>query len=463
MHLERLTLSFIVCGALVVGSPGCDEGGISGNGDPDTGGIVDGAPGKQDGPSTTKKDGPQTKKDGPVKPPPKCSPPCPAGKFCSKAGVCLSTGQCGHHDDCPKGYVCDLKTNKCVPTNNCGSMKLVADAVAPNLLIDLDRSCSMTAKVKGTTKTKWQIAVDAMKKVMTTNKGKIRFGLTLFPDTVKPHCTQLHFAVPVAAGNEAKIAALLTAALVKKDPNYPDGPCVTNIDTAMKQAADHKPLADATRDNFVVLITDGAQYGCSAAKSNKGTLAIITALALKKVPTFVVGFGSGVNVTWLNAFAIAGGKAVNDPKYKYYKAENQATLDAALAAIATATLGCVYKLQKVPPTMNKIFVFFDKKSVAKDTTHKNGWDYDSKTNAVTFYGVACAMLKAGKVKDLDIVYGCNKPSTDGGPGPTKDGGPYTEAGQPMCKPGVDPCKTAADCPVANKYKCVKGCCEKIVE
>ncbi len=469
MHLERLTLSLIICAALLA-LPGCDEGGVSGDG----GNVADGAPGKKDGPGSKKdgagsiKDGPGSKKDGPVKPPSKCTPSCPAGKFCSKAGVCLSTGQCAHHDDCPKGYVCDFGTKKCVPTNNCGSMKLVADVVAPNLLIDLDRSCSMKSKVKGTTKNKWQIAVDAMKKVMATNKGKIRFGLTLFPDTVKPACTQSQFAVPVGPGNEAKISALLTAALVKKDPNFPDGPCVTNIDTAMKQAADHKPLADKTRDNFVVLITDGAQYGCSSAGSNKGTLAIITALALKKVPTFVVGFGSGVSVKWLNAFAIAGGKALAHPTVKYYKAENQTTLDAALTAIAKATMGCVYKLKKVPPTMNKIFVFFDKKSVPKDTTHKNGWDYDQKTNAVTFYGVSCSMLKAGKVKDLDIVYGCNKPSSDGGPGPTKDGGPakdggpYTEAGQPKCKPGVTPCKTSADCPVANKYKCVKGCCEKII-
>ena len=443
-----------------VAMAGCDEGGITGNGEADTGTTTGDGPGNTgDGPKT-KKDGPQSGKDGPVKPPPKCNPPCPAGKVCSHAGVCLNKGECAHHDDCPKGYVCDFGTKKCVPTNNCGSMKLVADAVAPNLLIDLDRSCSMTAKVKLTGKTKWQIAVDAMKKVMATNNGKIRFGLTLFPDTVKPHCTQAQFAVPVGPGNEAKIAALLTAALVKKAPNYPDGPCVTNIDTAMKQAADHKPLADTTRDNFVVLITDGAQYGCSTAGSNKGTLAIITALALKKVYTFVVGFGSGVNHKWLNIFAVAGGKPTSDPKYKYYKAENQATLDAAMAAIAKATMGCVYKLKKVPPTMNKIYVFFDKKSVANDA--KNGWDYDAKTNQVTFYGVACAMLKAGKVKDLDIVYGCNKPSSDGGPVPTLDGGGYTEAGLPKCKLGQTACKTVADCP-SNKYKCGKGCCAKIVE
>ena len=439
----------------------CDEGGITGD-DPDTGGaITDGNSGKLDGPGTAG-DGPNSSKDKTVTPPKQCNPPCAAGKICSKAGVCINKGECAHHDDCPKGYVCDLASKKCVPTNNCGSMKLVADVVAPNLLIDLDRSCSMLAKVKGTTKTKWQISVEAMKKVMTANKGKIRFGLTLFPDTIKPACTQVQFAVPVGAGNEAKISALLTAALVKKDANYPDGPCVTNIDTAMKQAADHKPLADTTRDNFVVLITDGSQAGCSAAKGNKGTLAIITALALKKVPTFVVGFGSGVNVKWLNAFALAGGKAVSDPKFKYYKAENQTTLDTALAAIAQATMGCVYKLKKVPPTMNKIYVFFDKKSVARDTTHKNGWDYDAKANQVTFYGVACAMLKAGKVKDLDIVYGCNKPSSDGGPGPTLDGGGYTEAGLPKCKAGVTACKTVKDCPT-TKYKCVKGCCEKIVE
>ena len=119
MHLERLTLSLIICAALLA-LPGCDEGGVSGDG----GNVADGAPGKKDGPGSKKdgagsiKDGPGSKKDGPVKPPSKCTPSCPAGKFCSKAGVCLSTGQCAHHDDCPKGYVCDFGTKKCVPTNN---------------------------------------------------------------------------------------------------------------------------------------------------------------------------------------------------------------------------------------------------------------------------------------------------------------------------------------------------------
>ena len=448
----------------------CDEGGVV---DDTTGG--DGPVSQGDGPATGgdgaanfKDKGPNPKQDkGP--PPKPCTPPCAGGTFCSKAGVCLKPGQCAHHDDCPKDFVCDFGTKKCVPTKSCGSMKLVADAVAPNLLIDLDRSCSMLAKVKGTGKSKWQIAVEALGKVMTTNKGKIRFGLTLFPDVVKPSCTQGAVEVGVAANNETKIASVLNAALVKKDKNYPDGPCVTNIDTAMLQAQQHKPLYDKTRDNFVLLITDGSQYGCSKAGGNKGTTAIITALWLKdKVVTFVVGFGSGVNAKWLNIFATAGGKPVNDPKVKYYKAENQATLDKALAAIAKATFGCVYQLKKVPPTMNKIFVFFDKKSVAKDSAHKDGWDYDAKTNTVTFYGKACAQLKAGQVKDLDIVYGCNKPSSDGGPGPGKDGGPgadgggLTEAGLPKCKPGQQSCKTVKDCP-SNKYKCTGGCCVKIVE
>ena len=466
--------------AAVLVLAGCDEGDIA-DGDPydDTGGSsqVDkgGATGDGkatgDGPHTKKDQGPNPKNDkGSPPPPKKCNPPCKAPLFCSKAGICLQTGLCAHHDDCPKDYVCDFTTKKCVSAKACGSMKLVADAVPPNLLLNLDRSCSMLAKVKGTAKSKWQIAVDAIGKVLATYKGKIRFGLTMFPDTIKPACTQVEFPVSVGPANETKINALLLAALVKKDKYYPDGPCVTNIDTAMQQAAAHKPLADTTRDNFVALITDGSQANCSAAKGNKGTMAIITALNLKKVPTFVVGFGSGVNVTWLNNFAVAGGKPVNDPKHKFFKAENQATLDKALAAIAKATMGCIYQLKKVPPTMNKIFVFFDKKSVPRDTSHKNGWDYDASKNQVTFYGAACAMLKAGQVKDLDIVYGCNKPSsdggpgpvTDGGPGPNKDGGPFTEAGLPKCKPGVVACKSVKDCP-SSKYKCTNGCCAKIIE
>ncbi len=55
--------------------------------------------------------------------------------------------------------------------------------------------------------------------------------------------------------------SLLTASLMNSDPYFPNGPCVTNIDTAMAQAQTDPALVDPTRDNFVLLLTDGKQSG----------------------------------------------------------------------------------------------------------------------------------------------------------------------------------------------------------
>jgi hypothetical protein len=211
----------------------------------------------------------------------------------------------------------------------------------------------------------------------------------------------------------------------------------------MKQAASDPALKDTSRERFVLLITDGNQAGCDAAGGDAGTTQIITQLKQQKVSTFVVGFGSAVDPKQLNIFADAGGKPSGDPTTHYYKAEDQATLDAALAKIVQQSFGCVFKLQQPPPTLNKVYVFFDGKEVAQDTSHASGWDFDPATNQMTFYGTACHDLEQNKVADLDIVYGCKKPLPPGN-----------------CASGKT-CAKNDDCGAG--YGCVSSCCTKVLE
>jgi hypothetical protein len=340
-----------------------------------------------------------------------CDPACTPPQFCSVTDVCIDEGTCAAPGDCPEGMTCDDATSTCVPGGECGGQEATAEAVPPNLLLVLDRSCSMTAKVASVTK--WEIAVGAINTMTTSFLGKIRFGLTLFPDRGDgKDCQQTNFPVPVGPDNEQAIQDLLTASLVASDANFPDGPCVTNIDTAMQQAATDPALQDTERDSYVVLITDGKQAGCNAAGGDNGTTQIIGDLfANEGVPTFVIGFGDGIDPVQMDIFAQAGGVPSADPAADYYKAEDQASLDAALAEIASKTLGCVYDLEETPEDANKIYVFFDNTAeVPRDPNHEDGWDYDPATNQVTFYGDACDTLKAGEVDDVDIVFGCKAPT-----------------------------------------------------
>lgn len=337
---------------------------------------------------------------------------CQAPAFCSCARVCVPEGSCAADCDCPMGQKCAAVDGgmACVPGSDCGGQELVADAVPPNLLVVLDRSCSMRAKVGN--QTKWQIAASALTTLSTTYKDKIRFGLTMFPDTDANSCSQGAIPIPVGPGNEAALQKLLAASLVQTDPYYPDGPCVTNIDTGILQAAADPGLSDPMRPSYLLLITDGAQAGCNAGGGDNGTLAALTNLFQKRnIPTFVIGFGSSVDAAHLNQFAKAGGVPSPDPNTAYYKAEDQPSLDKALGTIGSRTIGCTLKLQKTPPDPSQLFIFFDNtKEVPRDPNHVEGWDYDAQKNQVQFYGMACDDLRAGRIKDLDVVFGCDQPT-----------------------------------------------------
>lgn len=328
------------------------------------------------------------------------------GTFCSVTNKCIDDGTCADSGDCmTAGTICDLPTKKCVP-GGCASTQIPAEAVPPNLLIVLDRSCSMTDKVGAVTK--WDIAVGAINKLVTTYAGKVRFGLTLFPDIDGMSCAQSTIPVPVMPGSEMAISTLLTSALKKADQYFPDGPCVTNIDTAVQQAATEPAFNDKMRSSYALLLTDGKQSACNLGGGNAGTLSTITQLATNGVHTFVVGFGSGVDVVDMNKWAAAGLEP-NMGANQFYDASDQATLDATFAAIASKTIGCVFQLMSPPPDPNQLYCFFDAMSVMRDPTHMKGWDYDAATDQVTFYGQSCDDLKQGKVKKVDVVYGCDAP------------------------------------------------------
>ncbi|HTJ81541.1 MAG TPA: hypothetical protein VL400_07440 [Polyangiaceae bacterium] len=338
---------------------------------------------------------------------PGCDPACVAPQFCSVTGECIDAGTCNGDADCKDAAtVCDLATKTCVPGGGCVDLEANIAPIPPNLLLVLDRSCSMTSTAEPNV-TKWQAAVGAINTLTTTYAGKIRFGLTMFPDTVTPNCAQDVIPYPPAPGNEAAIQSTLTSALMPSDPNYPDGPCVTNIDTAMQQAAAAPELTDPDRDSYVALITDGKQAGCNLAGGDTGTTMIISDLFAAGVPTFVVGFGNGVDPTQMDIFANAGGVPNSGPAY--YDASNQASLEAVLDTIATKAISCTFTLDQTPPNPDDIHVFFDGVAVDEDVSMTNGWTYDATANEIVFHGSDCDALKNGSVTDIKVILGCAGP------------------------------------------------------
>jgi hypothetical protein len=316
---------------------------------------------------------------------------------------------CYLDSDCGLGMRCDGGT--CVE-NNCGGETLDLSYVPPNLLLVVDRSCSMRQPPSAmTTVTKWQSAVASIKHVINAFGDDIRWGLTLFPDITADSCTQQDFAFPLGDGNGAGIKTLLNKALVASDPLFPDGPCVTNIDTGITQAATDPALADPTRESYLMLVTDGAQSaGCTASGGDAGSEAAVQALyATRGIKTFVVGFGGAVDAVQLNKMAIAGG-APQSGTTKYFRAETAGQLDMALAAIAGQVVGCAYTVDPPPDDPSQIYVWFEKtESIPRDTSHVMGWDYDPATQLLTLYGGYCDRLKTHTVTAVDVIFGCPSP------------------------------------------------------
>jgi len=311
---------------------------------------------------------------------------------------------CAVDTDCGSGQTCH--DGLCL--GGCGATHVDLTYVAPNLLLVLDRSCSMKNDLTGTTTSKWQAAVDAVTHALSTYGTQVRWGATLFPDTTGDSCGQDAIPVPVADNMASTISTMLTASLDPANPLYPSGPCVTNIDTGLEQAATDPSLMDPARKSYLMLVTDGAQAKCSAGGGDTGSLGTVTDLFQNhNVATFVVGFGSGVNDTFLNSVAQAGGVPLPGSP-SYYQADTAADLDQAFQAIGNAVISCTYKVDPAPPDLSQTYVIFDHQTlVPQDPT--NGWSYDAATQTLTLNGSSCDALKAHTVTAMDLVFGCPTP------------------------------------------------------
>lgn len=314
-------------------------------------------------------------------------------------------GTCAVDADCPDGQRCN-EAGQCF--GGCGET-LDLTYVPPNFMVVLDRSCSMDKPPNAqTTTTKWTTAVGALKKVLADHGADVDWGLTLFPDTTGETCAQDANSVPLGAGKAATIDGLLTSALVKTDPLFPKGPCVTNIDTGLQAAAADPALA--TKAGYLMLVTDGAQSACTLGNGDAGSEAAVHDLYTNRgIKTFVVGFGGAVDAAELNELAMLGG-APQAGATKYYRADNAAQLDAVFAQIAELVVSCEYTVDPAPPDVAQTYVFFENTElVPHDPSHAAGWDYDPATMKLALYGAYCDRVQTRAVDDIDVVFGCPVP------------------------------------------------------
>lgn len=196
--------------------------------------------------------------------------------------------------------------------------------------------------------TRWQIAKNAITTLVTQYDGKLPMGISFFPKAASS-CATGGFAVNPGYGTKASILQALDNPQVT-----PVAAALTPTCGAIDAIAADPSMKDASRGQYILLVTDGAPRcqstaGCTCDSCNSlgAVYAAIESVRLANmqspsIHTFVVGFGGSLGAAEklnLNDMAKEGGEANPDPAFDYYPAESEAALAMQLDRIIRTITG----------------------------------------------------------------------------------------------------------------------------
>ncbi len=352
--------------------------------------------------------------------------------------ACVSDDDCGAMYLCSDG-VCEFDADWC------GEPKIAA-IVPPQVMLVLDKSGSMVlnswdhdADAASPAITRWQSLHSVVELIVAGFDAQMELGAVLFPGkTAKANYQEacLMSDTPDAAVGPMQGAAVL-AALPPADagPDLVQGG--TPATAGIELAAGHLASLAAGPKRYLVLVTDGAANCRADAASNYDIAeiyddalapAVAAAYTQHAIATFVVGVDIQDLTTpvkqdgqpdatntyeRLNEVAIAGGvpRAGNE---KFYNAQNQLDLSAALTAIATQ-LSCTIDLDPVPTDDQSVELEIDGAAVpeVEGCDDGVGWHFVDPVlrDAIELCADTCAAYQAvaAEPDKLEITYRCKTP------------------------------------------------------
>lgn len=296
-----------------------------------------------------------------------------------------------------------------VGIDHCGVQNfMLARGNAPDLLIVQDRSGSMSLDANDlplvgakNPKSKWMQIASAIAQVAQSVSG-VQWGLMMF--SADGQCgAPSQPDVPVASGNAAAIKQAL-------DDASPAGltPTTAAIDRAVAYL---KGGVDPDgRARYLLLATDG-QPNCSDGSFGTDDAAAIQAVANAAqagIHTFVVGIGGKTGADQTLAQMAMSGKEPNTTagQKPYYSVSTTQDLVAVLTAVAGKVASCSYTLEMAPPSPDLVTVEANGKTVPRDPTRTEGWDYGPMQTSIVFYGQSCKDLQQGLVSTVRAIFGC---------------------------------------------------------
>ena len=191
-------------------------------------------------------------------------------------------------------------------------------AKCPNVQIVLDRSFSMVSAVSGGA-SRWDIAKQSINSaVALADPVRLaKIGLQTFPAAACDSALQVRPDYGTKSAIETKLSALSPAG------STPSG-------TAIRDTVALTELKDATRKQYIVLLTDGVPACSGEPDSAAGTVGEIKKgrMSSPSIGTFVVGVGDGFSasdMSTLGLMADAGGYADPTP-LRYYPGKTASEL-----------------------------------------------------------------------------------------------------------------------------------------
>ena len=313
----------------------------------------------------------------------------------------------------------------------CADGSLQSQRLDPNLYLLMDYSGSMAWDLAGNEPSdddfdgtsRWTIAKSALDAMKGTLAGGFNVGVALFPSrsssNSKDRCNSSRLPDELLATGKHTASELHDAYGTLDSPKggTPTSTALNRLRTRALYDVAGDPLA-SVRGRAVVLVTDGdpnsADGKCNNTDATSETVQAAKALADAGIRVFVIGF-HGVHADKMEQIAVAGGTDnPADPNRHWFEVTDQASLTAALQAVASATVSCKALVDSAPDAD------FARASVTTAVGGvetrvprglPDGWTLTQGTKAtVELHGAACDAVHqaaaANKVVEVRVTVGC---------------------------------------------------------
>jgi len=241
---------------------------------------------------------------------------------------------------------------------------------------------------------RWSVVSTAVSETIAATPA-LNWGLELFSAPNSPSCSvALDPQVEIDPNAGPRIQSLLSSM---------DLQLWTPTALAVNIASLYLQRVPDLNNKAILLATDG-QPNCKGGRSDatedmEATTAAVASAASVGFPVYVVGIGPTGALANLDELAVAGGTE------HYYPADSSQALADALAAIAKIIeTTCEYQTPTLPPDVEKVYVYVDKKLIEKSDV--NGWTFGASPSDIILTGTYCADLKAGITSTVQIIFGC---------------------------------------------------------